>query len=186
MSCTISYRPLILSQYQLALFWSLHLSNPGAWIVRETSRVTAVLAGSNKCDRGGFDTPSSLGPPKVWRMEVDRGMWSQQFPGQPLSRVNYYTNQKPLPVMVSALMIHASFAHLAFFTLTWVLSCGASETLAEPCRFAPRVLILRSVTFCSVADETVIIWDNRGKKKKKKERQPKYVSHLFPACFMWS
>ncbi len=48
-------------------------------------------------------------------MGVDRGMWSQQFPGQPLSRVNYYTNQMPLPVMVSALMIHASFAHLAFF-----------------------------------------------------------------------
>ncbi len=119
MGCTISYVPLILSQYQLALFWSQapHLSYPGAWMVRGTSRVTAMLTCSNKCDQGGFDTPSFLVPPKVWGMGVDRGMWSQQFPGQPLSRVNYYTNQMPPPLMVSALMIRASFAHLAFLRL---------------------------------------------------------------------
>lgn len=138
-----------------------------------------MLTGSNKCDQGGFDTPSSLGPPKVWGMGLDRGVWSQQFPGQPLSRVNYYTNQMPPPVMVGALMIHASFAHLAFFTLTWVLSCGASETL---CRFAPRALILRSVTFCSVADRTVIIWDNRAKEEKKKRQNMSVIFFLLVSC----
>lgn len=50
-------------------------------------------------------------------MGLDRGTWSQQFPGQPLSGVNDYTNQMPPPVMVDALMIHASFAHLAFLRL---------------------------------------------------------------------
>lgn len=47
--------------------------HPGAQVVKETSQVTAVLTDSNKCDQaargpvdvGGFDTPSSLGPPKV-------------------------------------------------------------------------------------------------------------------------
>lgn len=33
------------------------------------------------------------------------------------TRVNYGTNQMLLPVMVSALVIHASFAHLAFSRL---------------------------------------------------------------------
>lgn len=90
-------------------------------------------------------------------MGVDRGMWSQQFPGQPLSRVNYYTNQMPLPVMVSALMIHASFAHLAFLRLPEFYRVVPLRHWQSPAGFPPRVLILRSVTFCSVADKTVII-----------------------------
>lgn len=92
-------------------------------------------------------------------MGVDRGMWSQQFPGQPLSRVNYYTNQMPLPVMVSALMIHASFAHLAFLRLPefyHVLPLRQSS-LQSPAGLLPGCCDLRSVTFCSVADKAVII-----------------------------
>lgn len=50
-------------------------------------------------------------------MELDGGTRSRQFPGQPLSRVNCCTNQMLPPVMASALMICASFTHLAFLRL---------------------------------------------------------------------
>lgn len=51
----------------------------------------------------------------------DGGVWSQQFPGQPFSRVNYYTNQVP-PTSndqrpYDPFTIHSP----CFFTLTWVL-----------------------------------------------------------------
>lgn len=117
-----------------ALFWSLshHLSHPGAWVVGETSRVTAMLTGSSKCAQAAsgaagcrslFDTSSLV----LQRFEGwgRTGARSQQFPGQPLSRVNYYTNQMLLLVMVSALVIHASFTHLAFFYayLSFIMWC---------------------------------------------------------------
>lgn len=185
MGCTISYIPLILSQSQLALFWTppphthTHIPPCSLGSERETSRVTAMLTGSNKCDQGarglldvgGFDTPSSLGPPKVWGMGVDRIIWRQQFPGQPLSRVNYCTNQMPLPMMVNALVIHASFTHLAFLRLPEFYHAVPlrHSSSPSPAGLLPRCYDLRSVTFCSVADKAVIIWDNRGKKKNRQK-----------------
>ena len=35
--------------------------------MRETSQVTAMNTGSNKCDQGGFDTPIISGSPKGLR-----------------------------------------------------------------------------------------------------------------------
>lgn len=168
---------------------SRHSSHPGALIVRETSRVTAMPIGSNKWDQGargllevvgGFDTTSSLGPLKVWGMGVERGIWSQQFPGQSLSRVNYYTNRSPLAVMVSALVIRASFAHLAFLRLPEFYHVVPLRHSPSPAALLPRCCDLKSVTFCSVADKAVIICDNGGERKKRENMS--VISFLLVSC----
>lgn len=92
-------------------------------------------------------------------MGVDGGMWSQQFPGQPLSKVNYYTNQRPFPEMVSALVTHASFVHLAFLRLPefYHVVPLRHQSSQSPAGLLLGRSFLRSATFCSVADKAVII-----------------------------
>lgn len=115
--CTLSYTPLILSQYRLALFRSLPPPSPPilSWSLGRP-------AGSQRCTpalisvtRVGLTLHHLWVPQRFEGWGWTGGMWSQQFPGQPLRRVNYSTNQMPPPVMVSGLVSHASFAHLAFF-----------------------------------------------------------------------
>lgn len=133
MGCTISYIRLILSQCQLALFWSHNLSHPGARVVGDAIRVTEMLTGSGRCEQAAGEERVRLDVAvcltrHLWHLQRFEG-WgrtgarSQQFPGQPLSRVNYYTNQMLLPVMVIAPVNRGSFAHLFYAYLSFIMWC---------------------------------------------------------------
>lgn len=81
---TLSYQFYILCVHICWIFPSLFLPPPETGKRRRS-------AGSQQCSLAligvtseGLTPPSSLGPPekKLWRMELDKGAWSQQFPTQ--------------------------------------------------------------------------------------------------------
>lgn len=99
-------------------------------------------------DVGDFDTPSSVGPLQI---QGDGGAFeASSFQNNHSGGLITLPprcpppHHPPPPVMISALMIHAPFTHLAFFFYAYLsfISCSPSETLefAEPCRFALGVL----------------------------------------------
>lgn len=94
---------------------------------------------------GRIDTPSS--PRELGGERRGWDTWSQRFPRQPLSGVNYFTSQVPWPLMAngSVSVSHVSFSSL-FFTLPdfyqQSLGEGANQSApSEPTGSLPGVVI---------------------------------------------
>lgn len=121
---------------------------------------------SNRCDQGawgqlhvgGYDTPSSVA--LQWFEEWG---WTGEFGASSFqanhsvglitipTRCPFQWWSKPMWATLHSLILRLH-AYLSF--IMWCLK--------DPRRFAPMWCDLRSVTFCSAADKTVINRDNRG------------------------